>query len=172
MLPVLASQILGGVGGPQLADKYPSDSTFVYDMLFLPGGSVSNAVMNRDALRQQSLDEHNAALTQYVRPGMNPLQMRWAVEKGKEAERQLPQFWEDGKPRRTTNATSNAVSGVRINPDNTISIQFNGRGKWYSYRGGSDRHQASLEAQKLLSSPDIEQAINKHGTWAVTHKLY
>lgn len=172
MIPLLASQILGGIAGPQLADSYPTDSTFNYDMLFLPGASVSNSVINRDALRQQSLDEHNSALMKYVRPGMNPLQMRWAIEKGKESERQLPQFWEDDKPRRTTHATSNAVSGVRINPDNTISIQFNGKGKWYSYRGGPDRHSASLEAQKLLTSPDIEQAINNHGYWAVTHKLY
>ena len=171
MLPILASQILGGLG-PELADSYPSDSTFVYDMLFLPGGSVSNMAQNREAMRQQTLDEHNAALMQYVRPGMDPLQMRWAIEKGKEAERNLPQFWDDSKPLRTTHATSNAVSGVRINPDNSISVQFGGRGKWYTYRGGVNRQTASVEAQKLLSSPDIERAINRNGSWALTHKLY
>jgi hypothetical protein len=89
-----------------------------------------------------------------------------------EEERSLPSFWNDTQPRRNISAGSKAVSSVRINPDNTISIQFGGKGKWYNYRGGPNRYEASLAAQQLVTSPSIDGAIAKDGNWAITHKLF
>lgn len=166
-MDILASQIL------DLPDSYPSDSTFVYPVTYIPGTTAFNTVFGEDAeaARQQSLEEHRAALTKYLMPGMNPVQMQWAIQKGKEEEAALPQFWADDRPRRSTRPTSNMMSGIRINPDNTISIQFGGKGKWYTYRGGTNRHDASIEAQKLVTAPDIEKALASNGSWSLTHKL-
>ena len=166
-MDILASQILN------LPDSYPSDSTFVYPVTYFPGTTAFNTVFGEDAeaARQQSLEEHRAALTKYLMPGMNPAQMQWAIQKGKEEEAALPQFWADDRPRRATRPTSNMMSGIRINSDNTISIQFGGKGKWYTYRGGSNRHDASIEAQKLVTAPDIEKALASNGSWSLTHKL-
>lgn len=166
-MDILASQIL------DLPDSYPSSSTFVYPVTYIPGTTAFNTVFGEDAeaARQQSLEEHRAALTKYLMPGMNPVQMQWAIQKGKEEEATLPQFWADDRPRRATRPTSNMMSGIRINPDNTISIQFGGKGKWYTYRGGPNRYEASIEAQKLVTAPDIEKALASNGSWSLTHKL-
>ena len=167
-MAILASQIL------DLPSDYPSDGTFVYPVNYLPGSTAFNTVFGEDAeaARQQSLEEHNAALAKYLRPGMNPLQMQWAIAKGAEEERALPQFWDDLAPRRATRPTSNMMRGIRINPDNTISIQFGNAGKWYTYRGGPNRYEASREAQKLVTAPDIEKELNRNGGWSVTHRLF
>ena len=171
-MAVPASRILS-VLGLDVATSYPSDGIFNYPVTYLPGAGVANAVFgNVDAARQQSLDEHNSALTKYVRPGMNPLQLRWAIQRGKEDEAKLPQFWAESTPRRNVRPSSNMMSGLRINPDNTISIQFGGSGKWYTYRGGPDRHAASIEAQKLVGAPDIESALTHNGSWSLSHKLF
>ena len=169
-MAILPSQILSQLSLP---DSYPSDGVFTYNVGYFPGPTAFNTVFGEDAeaARQQSLEEHAAALTKYLRPGMTPIQLQWAIQKGKEEEAALPQFWEDHSPRRNVRPTSNMMSGLRINPDNTISIQFGGKGKWYSYRGGPDRHQASIEAQKLVTAPDIEKALASNGSWAITHKL-
>lgn len=169
-MAVLPSQILSQLSLP---DSYPSDGVFTYKVGYFNGPTAFNTVFGEDAeaARQQSLEEHAAALTKYLRPGMTPIQMQWAIQKGKEEEAALPQFWADHSPRRNVRPTSNMMSGLRINPDNTISIQFGGKGKWYSYRGGPDRHQASIEAQKLVTAPDIEKALASNGSWALTHKL-
>ena len=68
---------------------------------------------------------------------------------------------------------SSAVSGIRINTDNTISVQFGGKGKWYTYAGGPNRFEASLAAKDLVTAPSIGRAINsKSGFWGTTHKLW
>ena len=56
--------------------------------------------------------------------------------------------------------------------DKTMLHQFGGKGKWYTYRGGPDRYEASLAAQQLVTSPSIDRAIAKDGNWAITHKLF
>ena len=65
-MDILASQIL------DLPDSYPSDSTFVYPVTYFPGTTAFNTVFGEDAeaARQQSLEEHRAALTKYLMPGM------------------------------------------------------------------------------------------------------
>ena len=173
----LASSVLGAVA-PGTVSDYPSDvPIFDYNVTLHPGPPFNNASLNRAdaqlASRMQTLDEHNRALNKYMMKNMDPMQRRWAIQKGKEEEARLPSFWKYIKPRRTLDAGSSAVSGIKINGDNTISVQFGGKGKWYTYRGGPNRFEASLAAKDLITAPSIGRAINsKNGWWGTTHKLF
>ena len=172
-----ASRILGG-SSPYAASSYPSTKDFYYDVYYFDDGEpVNNRTLDRAAAqkgaRMQTIDEHNRAINKYIRPGMDPVERRWAIQKGLEEERALESFWEDSKPRVRLKAGSSAVSGIRINADNTISVQFGGKGKWYTYAGGPNRFEASLAAKDLVTAPSIGRAINsKSGFWGSTHKLW
>ena len=172
-----ASRILGG-SSPYAASSYPSTKDFYYDVYYFNDGEpVNNRTLDRAAAqngaRMQTIDEHNRAINKYIRPGMDPVERRWAIQKGLEEERALESFWEDSKPRVKLKAGSSAVSGIRINADNTISVQFGGKGKWYTYAGGPNRFEASLAAKDLVTAPSIGRAINsKTGFWGSTHKLW
>lgn len=172
-----ASRILGG-SSPYDASSYPSTKDFYYDVYYFDDGeAVNNSTLDRAAAqkgaRMQTIDEHNRAINKYIRPGMDPAERRWAIQKGLEEERALESFWDDNKPRVPLKAGSSAVSGIRINADNTISVQFGGKGKWYTYKGGPNRFEASLAAKDLVTAPSIGRAINsKSGFWGSTHKLW
>lgn len=172
-----ASRILGG-SSPYAASSYPSTKDFYYDVYYFNDGEpVNNRTLDRAAAqkgaRMQTIDEHNRAINKYIRPGMDPVERRWAIQKGLEEERALESFWDDSKPRVRLKAGSSAVSGIRINADNTISVQFGGKGKWYTYAGGPNRFEASLAAKDLVTAPSIGRAINsKSGFWGSTHKLW
>lgn len=173
----VASRILGATGSPYAASSYPTDvPDFDYGVQFIPGPPQNNAMLKRGpaqkAARMQTLEEHNRAVNKYVRPGMSPVERRWAIQKGLEEERQLLSFWKDDRPRTSITPSSSAVSGIRINSDNTISVQFGGKGKWYTYEGGPNRFEASLAAKDLVTAPSIGRAINsKTGFWGTTHRL-
>ena len=172
-----ASRILGG-SSPYAASSYPSTKDFYYDVYYFDDGEpVNNRTLDRAAAqngaRMQTIDEHNRAINKYIRPGMDPVERRWAIQKGLEEERALESFWDDSKPRVRLKPGSSAVSGIRINADNTISVQFGGKGKWYTYAGGPNRFEASLAAKDLVTAPSIGRAINsKTGFWGSTHKLW
>lgn len=172
-----ASRILGGTS-PYEANSYPDGKDFYYDVYYFDDGEpVNNATLDRAAAqkgaRMQSIEEHNRAVNKYIRPGMDPVERRWAIQKGLEEERALESFWDDDKPRVSLRPGSSAVSGIRINTDNTISVQFGGKGKWYTYAGGPNRFEASLAAKDLVTAPSIGRAINsKSGFWGTTHKLW
>lgn len=172
-----ASRILGG-SSPYAASSYPSTKDFYYDVYYFNDGEpVNNSTLDRAAAqkgaRMQTIDEHNRAINKYIRPGMDPVERRWAIQKGLEEERALESFWDETKPRVPLKAGSSAVSGIRINRDNTISVQFGGKGKWYTYEGGPNRFEASLAAKDLITAPSIGRAINsKSGSWGSTHKLW
>lgn len=172
-----ASRILGG-SSPYDASSYPATKDFYYDVYYFDDGEpVNNRTLDRAAAqkgaRMQTIDEHNRAINKYIRPGMDPVERRWAIQKGLEEERALESFWDDHKPRVPLKAGSSAVSGIRINTDNTISVQFGGKGKWYTYAGGPNRFEASLAAKDLVTAPSIGRAINsKTGFWGSTHKLW
>lgn len=172
-----ASRILGG-SSPYDASNYPATKDFYYDVYYFDDGEpVENRTLDRAAAqkgaRMQTIDEHNRAINKYIRPGMDPVERRWAIQKGLEEERALESFWDDYKPRVPLKAGSSAVSGIRINTDNTISVQFGGKGKWYTYAGGPNRFEASLAAKDLVTAPSIGRAINsKNGWWAGHHKLW
>lgn len=173
-----ASRILGATASPYAASSYPGTKDFYYDVYYFDDGEpVNNRTLDRAAAqngaRMQTIDEHNRAINKYIRPGMDPVERRWAIQKGLEEERALESFWDDSKPRVKLKAGSSAVSGIRINTDNTISVQFGGKGKWYTYAGGPNRFEASLAAKDLVTAPSIGRAINsKTGFWGSTHKLW
>lgn len=172
-----ASRILGG-SSPYEANSYPDSKNFYYDVYYFNDGEpVNNRTLDRAAAqkgaRMQSIEEHNRAINKYIRPGMNPAERRWAIQKGIEEEKALESFWDDTNPRVPLRPGSSAVSGIRINTDNTISVQFGGKGKWYTYAGGPNRFEASLAAKDLVTAPSIGRAINsKSGFWGTTHKLW
>lgn len=144
-----ASDILKGA-----ALSYPGlTETFTYPIVFVPnpgGYANDNASVDRylaeDGALVQPLAEHNEA----VRRGDEPRLSGW---------------WPgtDTQPRRNFHPSSSAVSDVHINPDNTISIRFGGKGKWYTYRGGRNPREASEAAKSLLTSPSIGRALVRDG---------
>jgi len=134
--------------------SYPGlTDAFVYPMVYAPnpgGYANDNSSLDRslasDYALAQSLDEHNMA-----------------VEKG--LEKSLASWWpgEDTKPRKDFRPSSSAVSDVRIMPDNTIQVRFGGKGKFYTYRGGSNPREASYVARELLTAPSIGRALVRNG---------
>lgn len=177
----IASRILGGAGGgpaPGTELDYPDrNQEFIYNVAFIPGRPQENKQFdgNRKPMRMQTLDMHNRALNKYIRPGQNPLERRAAIERGIQEEKMLEEFWtDDVKPRNPdSRSSSSAVSGVRILPDNNIAIQFGGKGKWYTYRGGPTPYEAALEAHDLVTCGSLGRAMNSHkpGTWGYEHSF-
>lgn len=184
----IAGRILGGgMGGngpvPGTLYDYPDRrNTFDYavDLVDVPdgGGPTFNqsykAFPQPKYARMQTLDQHNRALNKYIRPGQSPLERRWAIEKGQEEERKLPEFWVDDTHARDpkSRASSSAVSGIKILPNGDISIQFRGQGKWYTYNGGANPYEAALEAHDLFTSNSIGRNMNRKGdpgSWAAQH---
>lgn len=173
-----ATRIIEGAASGTVAD-YPTPNKFIYDVDWVDSDVPNyNANYKRNpnprAMRMQTIQEHNRALNKYIRPGMNPLELRAAIEKGKEEERKLDSFWtDDSRPRRNVRSSSSAVSAVHINPDGTLSVRFGGKGKWYTYAGGPNPYEAAMSAHDLVTAPSLGQAINsKKGWWAAQHKIW
>lgn len=133
---------------------------FIYPITYVANSPtwVNNATLDRniapEALRSQTLEEHNRAL----------------MEGGDAAERALVSWWpnEDGTVRQNPTPGSSAVSGVKILPNNKIQVQFRGGGKWYTYKGGRNPHEASMAAAELLQAPSIGRMMNRNGKLAHT----
>lgn len=175
-----ATRILEGAATGTVAD-YPKPSEFHYNVDWVNSdvpNENANYKGNPDsrATRMQTIQEHNRALNKYIRPGMSPLELRAAIEKGKEEERKLSSFWtDDSEPRRPVRSSSTAVSDVHINPDGTLSVRFRQKGNWYTYRGGADPYEAAMAAHDLVTAPSIGRAINPvNGWWSVGdhHQLW
>lgn len=174
-----ATRILEGAA-PGTVSDYPKPNKFIYNVDYVPGAPQNNAAYNGNpnprAMRMQTIQEHNRALNKYIRPGMSPLELRAAIENGKEEEQKLESFWtDDSRPRSNVRSSSSAVSDVHINPDGTLSVRFGGKGNWYTYRGGADPFEAAMAAHDLLTAPSIGRAINKKtGWWSVRdhHQLW
>lgn len=175
-----ATRILEGAATGTVAD-YPKPRKFHYNVDWVNSdvpNENANYKGNPDsrATRMQTIQEHNRALNKYIRPGMSPLELRAAIEKGKEEERKLSSFWtDDSEPRRPVRSSSTAVSDVHINPDGTLSVRFRQKGNWYTYRGGADPYEAAMAAHDLVTAPSIGRAINPvNGWWSVGdhHQLW
>lgn len=173
-----ATRILEGAA-PGTVSDYPKPNKFIYNVDYVPGAPQNNAAYNGNpnprAMRMQTIQEHNRALNKYIRPGMSPLELRAAIENGKEEEQKLESFWtDDSRPRSNVRCSSSAVSDVHINPDGTLSVRFGGKGNWYTYRGGADPYEAAMAAHDLVTAPSLGRAINKKtGWWSVGdhHKI-
>lgn len=181
-----AMTLLSGVGGgPSVEDGSDKATSlghnFNYDLNYIPGDPQENKMLMQQTADEyaprQTLLEHVNALRRYVRPGMNPAQMKEALRRGKEYEQSLPQWWDDDRPRKNFTPSSSAVSGIRITPDNKIQIRFGKGSKWYSYRGGENPGAAANEVQKLIGKNG--QSIGRNlvrkskvfGQWAREHYL-
>ena len=173
-----------GTGASESMDKATNlGHNFNYDLNYIPGPAQMNRMLMQQTADEyaprQTLAEHVAALRRYVRPGMNPAQMKEALRRGKEYEQSLPQWWDDDRPRKNFTPSSSAVSGIRITPDNRIQIRFGKGSKWYSYRGGATPGAAAEEVKKLIGTngKSIGQALarkglkNGFGQWAEDHYL-
>jgi hypothetical protein len=133
---------------------------FVYPITYVANSPtwVNNATLDRniapEALRSQTLEEHNRAL----------------MEGGDAAERALVSWWpnEDGTVRQNPTPGSSAVSGVKILSNNKIQVQFRGGGEWYTYNGGRNPHEASMAVAELLQAPSIGRMMNRNGKRAHT----
>lgn len=151
------------------AKNYPTefapDAFHIYDTSYIPGKANLNSLgkaydgIISEAGRMQTLDEHNKAITKFVRPGMNPQQLRQALNMGLEAEKHLPAFWNESKSRIPFKVSSSAVSGIRLTPDARIEVRWGTSPKWYSYKQYPDTQQASLAAQQLLQADSIGRAV-------------
>ena len=181
-----AMTLLSGVGGgPSVddgSDKAESlGHNFNYDLNYIPGPAQMNRMLMQQTADEyaprQTLLEHVNALRRYVRPGMNPAQMKEALRRGKEYEQSLPQWWDDDRPRKNFTPSSSAVSGIRITPDNRIQIRFGKGSKWYSYRGGENPGAAAKEVQKLIGKngqsigQNLVRKSKVFGQWAREHYL-
>lgn len=163
-----------------VAQNYPSDfapgSYHTYDVQHMAtdGKADMNSVgrgfkpLIESAGRMQTLKEHNDALTKFIRPGMSKAELQFAIEEGRKAEKDLPQFWNESdekvNPHRAQfGVSSSAVSGIRLTPEGSVQVRWrNKKGKdsqWYTYRQYPDVQQASVAAQELLSSPSIGRAV-------------
>lgn len=146
-----ASDLLKGA-----ALTYPGlTENFVYPIKYEPDFKTHglNRLLDRDLIFRyplaQTLEEHNRA----VANGTEKLLESWFPG-------------EDTKPRKDFHPSSSAVSDIRIMPDNTIQIRWGGKGKFYTYRGGSNPRESSEIAKELLTAPSIGRALPRKGLYA------
>ena len=151
------------------AQGYPTSfapgAYHTYKVVNVPGdpnynqmGKADEAIIN-EAGEMQELAEHNAAITQFLRPGMTPQEQRVAIEAGLQAERNLPKFWNESTDRRPFSVSSSAVSGIRLTPDARIEVQWKGSPTWYTFREYDNTQQASRAAKELLKADSIGRAV-------------
>ena len=169
-----------GRGGDGSASGYPEefapDNTHNYNVVYAPrpDGVVgpyqnmnymgkANAATIAEAAEQQSLKEHNEALTQFVKTLPNnatPKQVRNAIQMGRDSEKQLPKWWNESNNRREFSVSSSAVKGIRITPEGNVEVQWGGKNPtWYTFRKYGNTHEASKAALELLQSDSIGRAV-------------
>lgn len=90
------------------------------------------AASNKDAAYRQSPTEHQEALDQFERADQTPIEKMIAAQEGIEAERELPQYWDDTTPRRDLSTASHWIDDVEYFPDLGIA-SMNVNGKQYVY---------------------------------------
>lgn len=165
----------GGVGAAAsefAAKQYPEEFApgwaHEYSVINIPGApnfnqhGKANAGVIDEAGRMQSLEEHNDAITKYVKrlpPNADPRRVRAALHQGLEAEKNLAAFWNESKSRKPFSVSSSAVTGIRLTPDARVEVQWKGSPTWYTFRQYGDTHEASLAAQKLLQADSIGRAV-------------
>lgn len=127
------------------------------------GEGIHNSGLNRAladrASRMQSLDEHNAALTKFLRPGQSPQQRAEAIQRGVEEEQKLDSWWYDSKPRKEYSPGSSAIEAVRITPDHRVQVKWRSGNKWYSYLPAKNHYEASLALKDLVTRGSIGRTL-------------
>lgn len=152
------------------AKNYPTefspDAFHNYDVSYLPGPNANYNSLGKAyadtieaAGRMQTIDEHNKAITRFVRPGMNAKQLRTALNLGLQTEKELPAFWNESESRRPFKVSSSAVSGIRLTPDARIEVRWGNSPKWYTFKEYPNTYKAAEAAQELLKAPSIGRAV-------------
>lgn len=162
-----------------LRDQYPDDFSptgyHEYDVDVMSDGpnlnsaGKANMALVEDAGRMQSLEEHNAAMLAAYRPALErnlqmgmsrPQAERSAMNAAIEAEKKLPQFWNESTSRLPFAVSSSAVSGIRLTPDARIEVAWKTNpGKYYTFKAYPNTFEASLAAQALLKADSIGRAV-------------
>lgn len=168
----VASRILGNMGAQTskftartYPDEFAPDAFHKYTVHNIPGApnfnseGKENAGTIEQAGRMQDIDEHNKAIRQFVRPGMTPREERDALNMGVEAEKRLPQFWNESESRVPFSVSSSAITGIRLTPDARIEVQWKSNPTWYTFREYPNTYEASLAAQELLRADSIGRAV-------------
>ena len=170
----MAGYVLGGMGGrgdSTVDDGYPSPMHTV-KVNYQPGPARYNQGIKRGiaekAARMQTLEEHNEALTKYLKQlpaNASAREKHLAIVKGAEEEAKLMSYWDDKKPRRNFSPSSSAVKEIRITPDHRIQVKWGGKppktnpSGWYTYKQHANAYEASLAAQRLLTSGSIGLSV-------------
>ena len=169
---------ISGAGGERRVTEYPKefapDPFHIYPVAYIPGSPQFNAVgksykntIERAAM-QQSLEEHNAALLKYLRPGQSKKERQIAINLGREEEKRLPKWWNESNNREEFKVSSSAVSGIRVTPDGNVEVRWGDPAKagskknptgWYTFRQYPNTMEASKAAMELLQSPSIGRAV-------------
>lgn len=149
-------------------NRYHTISVDAYDGPGIADNAGCDKPVAKAAGHMQSLDEHNDAIFQFLRPGMTEIEAREALMRGMDAEEKLPAFWTDDKPRKNYHPNSSAVKAIRITPDNRIEVMWRGKPskknpspveKWYTFKAYENLHKASEEFGKLVSGNSIGRAV-------------
>jgi hypothetical protein len=153
-----------GEGDNDVATSYPTTRMSVTLGETTNNGELQRATAQK-ASKMQELNEHNRALTKFLRPGQTPAERIEAIRKGKEAEKKLWSFWADDKPRINYSPSSSAVESIRITPDNRVQVKWRGKPSknnpsgWYDFLAAADPYQASEAFSALVTAPSIGRAV-------------
>lgn len=158
-----------------MAKEYPTefapDVNHSFDVQWIDAGGKANmnslGKANMDRVNaagvMQSLEEHNQALLQYVKPGQSPAERYMALQMGREAEKQLPAYWNESatRPGHEFQVSSSAVDGIRVTPFGTIEVKWHGgkNPKWYTFGQYENTYEASKAAQELLKADSLGRAV-------------
>ena len=157
---------LGASGYPE---EFAPESYHYHNVINIPGepnlnqhGKADMGIID-EAAEQQSLNEHQELLTKYVRmlpKDATPRQVRDALERGRQEEKQNPKWWNESKDRRPFSVSSSAVSGIRITPEGNVEVEWASKpGTWYTFKHYPNTHLASKAAKELLKADSIGRAV-------------
>lgn len=180
----IGGYVLGGLGaaaGEPSSGGYPSPMHTVkvnyqpFPGPYVPGQGRYNQGVKRGiaekAARMQTIEEHEAALNGPLidllrrKPNATDREKHLAIVKGAENEEKLMSYWDDKKPRRNYSPCSSAVKAVRITPDHRIQVMWGNTPKWYTYKAHPNAYEASLVAQRLLTSGSIGMSVYPDRGW-------
>lgn len=174
-----------GEGDNDVATRYPTTKMSV-DLKDAENNATLQRATAQKAAKMQELNEHNRALTQFLRPGQSKSERIEAIRKGKEAEKKLWSFWADNRPRINYSPSSSAVESIRIK-DNRVEVKWRNSKKrdndgFYTFLAAADPYQASEAFHALVTAPSIGRAVwpiltrnikgerkNNLGWWNMTH---
>lgn len=104
-------------------------------MRFDLGKVTRNALLNnyaKDAAYRQTPEEHDALIHKYEQPGMTPMELLEATQKGIDEEKINPKYWDDETPRWDLGGSSSWIDGIEYIPTLGIAVmKTNGHEYYY-----------------------------------------